>query len=263
MTAPIGGFPELWDEAVFKYEKMTGRKLQGDLEFSTLSSLDDFDKEIAGLRDQFLTFRAHRRRILSALSKVIKPLEAITDVVSRGIGNTPFAPVAAVFGAVTYLCKACDSVSAAYDGLEGLFEDISDITVKLQGARIDRMDSLLCDKTASIFAYILEIVGMSEAYIKRKRFKQWSRAVFLKEDSIQEAITKLSKYIQSEVGLVIHLTYGHINDLRDRMENLETKLGSVADGMSAIREGFDTAVSRRQGRFLKPKSVPFAALIVQ
>ena len=123
---------------------------------------------------------------------------------------------------------------------------MSDITERLHGAKIDTMDASLLEKATDIYAYILEIIGMSEDCLRRKRFKQWGRAALLCDDGIQEAITKLNRYMSSEVGLVIHQTYGRVGDLQNRMQNLETHLGSVVTGMDSVRKGFEASVNQNR-----------------
>ncbi|MCJ1386684.1 hypothetical protein MMC17_009810 [Xylographa soralifera] len=227
---------DIWRDAVVRYEKVTGRKLKQDSVFSKLRSLDEFGKEVDHLTEVFTEFRNEHGRFYSALRKCIKPLERITDLAQTAVGSSPYAPAAVVFGAAKYLIGTCDTVSAAYDGLEALFKEIGDITERLQSTKVDRMDSLLRKKMTDILAFILEIIGKSEACIKRRRFRQWGRAVFLKDDNIQESITKLERYVQSEVGLVIHLTYGRIGDVQDGMKHLQVRVSNMTTGVDTIKD---------------------------
>ena len=72
-----------------------------------------------------------------------------------------------------------------------------------------------------ILAYILEIVGKAEAFVKRGRAKQWVRSVFSKDDGISSCIENLRRYVESELGLVAALTYASIKDLqKTTSENL-------------------------------------------
>ena len=238
------GDKDIWADAVTKYEKATGHKLKHDSTFSRSHSLDEFSKEVDQLSESFSKFRNEHGRFYSALRKCVQPLEHISSLAQTALGNTVAAPAAVVFGAAKYLLGACDEVSAAYDGLEELFKEISDITERLQGAKIDRVDASLREKITDILAFILEIIGMSEAYIKRRRFKQWGRTIFLKDDSIQEHITKLEKYVQSEVGLVIHLTYGRLGNVQDGLENLQAKM----TGIDIIREDLNIVLSAQSGK---------------
>ena len=238
---------DLWAGAVAKYEKATGHKLKQDSAFSKIYSLDEFSKEVDYLAEKFSEFRNEHARFYSAMRKCIQPLDRVSDLAQAALGNSPYAPAAIVFGAAKYLLGACSTVSSAYDGLEALFEEISDITEQLQGTKINKMDTSLREKVTHILAFILEIIGTSEACIKRRRLKQWGRTVFLKEDSIQESITKLNKYIQSEIGLVVHLTYGRIGKMQEGLENLQAQMGMMATGMDMMRE---TVLSTQTGKYI-------------
>ena len=140
------------------------------------------------------------------------------QIVQAGIGNTPYAPVSAVLGAASYLFKACESVTKAYDGVEELLEQISQVTVRLKEYEFDENEASLRSKLIDILAYILTIIGKSEEFFRRRRFKQWARSVFLQDEGIQELLSKLKQYVESELGLVIALTYGRVRDLQDLVD---------------------------------------------
>ena len=205
----------LWDGAVAEYERQTERKIDRNHAFRELQSLDDLKNTIDRETERFSTFRSEHHRLYSALARCIKPLEPILGIIKDGIGNTPYAPASAVFGAASYLLQACDSVSKAYDGIEELFEQMKDITIRLQEYDCSSMESSLQAKMTNILAYFLEIIGKAEACIKRKRIKQWARSVFMRQDGISSSMTKLRKYVETELGLVIALTYRRVKDLPD------------------------------------------------
>ena len=230
---------DLWAGAVAEYERQTERKTDRDHMFRDLQSLADLRATIDRETERFDTFRGGHQRLYSALAKCIQPLEPILSIVRAGIGNTPFAPASAVLGAALYLVQACGSVSKAYDGIEELFEQMKNITVRLAEYDYSSMESSLQAKMTGILAYILEILGKAEACIKRKRFKQWARSVFMREDGISSSVSKLRNIVENELGLVIALTYRRVKDLPDihaavkltnaRTDELSKRLFSEAD----------------------------------
>ena len=78
-----------------------------------------------------------------------------------------------------------------------------------------------------ILAFFLEIMGKAEAAIKRKRFKQWAKNVFLKDDAISPSVAKLRKYVEAELGLVIALTYGRVKDVQEVAADTQNNVRSV------------------------------------
>lgn len=192
-----------------------------------MQSVDDFKNTIERETERFNTFRSEHRRTYSALASCIKPLEPILNIIQQGIGNTPYAPASVVFGAASHLLQACDSVSKAYDGIEELFERMKDITVRLKEYDGGSMESSLQAKMTDILAYFLDIIGKAEACIKRKRFNQWARSVFMKDDGISSSVNKLQNYVEAELGLVIALTYRRVKDMQASTADMHTAVNLV------------------------------------
>lgn len=130
----------------------------------------------------------------------MSPMQPVLKIVQQSLGNTPYAPAAAVLGAASCMLQACSSVTKAYDGVEELFERMHDVTVRLQEYEYRKIESSLQTKMTDILAFFLDVIGKAEACVKRKRFKQWARSVFLQEDGISSSIDRLRKYIESELA---------------------------------------------------------------
>ncbi|KAL8911343.1 MAG: hypothetical protein Q9171_003470 [Xanthocarpia ochracea] len=216
-------FDSLWADAVTEYEKQTDRKIDNDNAFRVFGSLEDLEGAIEKRKDHFDAFRSEHRRIYSALAKCIAPMQPLLEIVQKGIGNSPYAPASAVFGAASYLLQACTSVSKSYDGIEELFRQMSSITVRLKEYEYQNIESSLSQKMTDILACFLDIIGKAEAVIKRKRFKQWVRSVFLKDDGISSSVERLQKYVEEELILWITLTHGLVKDVQ------KTAIDTVAD----------------------------------
>ena len=229
-----GAFNSLWTDAVAEYEKQTDRRIDSDESFRNFKNLGDLEHAIEGGKERFETFRSEHRRVYSALKKCIAPMEPILDIVQKGIGNTPYAPASAVFGAASYLLQACSTVSKSYDGVEELFSQMSDITLRLKEYESKNIESSLSKKMTDILAFFLNIMGKAEAAIKRKRFKLWAKTVFLKDDAISSSVAKLQKYVETELGLVIALTYGRVKDVQETAADTQTDVKIVKVGLSDI-----------------------------
>ena len=227
-------FPGLWAEAVAKYEKQTERKLEKDSTFTRFQTIEEFENAVGKQKELFSSFRNENKKLASLLAKCVRPLQPILEIIQKGMGNTPYAPVCSVLGAAVYLLQACASVSKAYDGLEELFEQVRNITARLNEYEYRNLEASLKLKMTDILAFILEIMGKAEAVVKRGRIKQWARSVLLQEDEIGSAVTKLDKYVSTELGLVIALTYGGVKGLQNTTTDVQTDVKVVKAGVDEV-----------------------------
>ncbi|KAL9093549.1 MAG: hypothetical protein Q9165_003944 [Trypethelium subeluteriae] len=235
-------FHGLWADAVSEYEKQTDRHVDKDSKFHQFRTLSEFENAVDKESQNFGAFRHEHRQLYSRMATCIKPLQPIIELVQEGLGSTPYSPACAVFGAASYLLRACSTVSKAYDGVEGLFQQISDITTRLQEYEYKTIEGPLKEKMTSILAFILEIIGKTEAVIKRRRPKQWFRAVFLQEDDISASIAKLQKFVESELGLVIALTYGRVKEVHETALDVQADVRTIKGAID------DVLVNQRNDR---------------
>ena len=227
-------FSALWVDAVLQYEKRTQRSLDKESQFREFQSLADLGNALELEGHRFQTFRSERRKLYSALARCIAPMEPVLQAVQKAIGPTPYAPASAVLGAASYLMLACGSVTTAYDGIEELFDQMGDITVRLEYYECGSMESSLQQKMTGILAYFLDIIGKAEACIKRKRVKQWARSLVVQEDEISSSVAKLKKYVDSELSLVTALTYQGVKTLQTTVIDSHDKLGGIQRNLAKM-----------------------------
>ena len=168
------------------------------------------------------------------MAKYIAPMEPILLIVQKGMGSSPYAPASTAFGASSYLLQACLSVSRGYDGIEELFKKMSNITVRLKEYEYGAIESSLKKKLIDIIAYFLEIFGKAGACIRKRRIKQWARSVFLQEDCISARVNKLQNYVETELSLVIALTYGRVKDVQNTVNATQTDIKVVKASIDQI-----------------------------
>lgn len=240
-------FNTLWTDAVSEYEKRTERKIDKDRTFRDLRRIDDLNTVVEEEAERFGDFRNENRRLYLAMAKSIAPMEPLLQIIQKGLGSSPYTPACVVLGAASYLMKACTSVSKAYDGIEELFEQMSEITIRLREYEHGGMEMSLQKKMTDILAYFLEIIGEAEACIRRKRFKEWAKAVFTQKDTIiSTTMTKLRRYVEAELGLVIALTYRVAKETRTTAKDA---LDSVRDVKIDVDEVLMNQRSDRQRAF--------------
>lgn len=211
-------FSTLWDDAVAEYEKQTNHKIEKDQVFRNFKTMDDLEDAIKEREKSFLAFRNEHRRAYSALRTSVMPLQQVLGLAQKGIGNTPYAPAAVALGAASYLLEACESVSKNYDAVEGLFQQIGDITIRFQVYDHSDMNPSLAKIVVDTLGLFLDIMGKAEATIKRKRLKEWVRSVFMKEENISSAVARLKDHVESESRLVIALTHSNVNRVLDNQK---------------------------------------------
>lgn len=207
-------FLNVWQAAIIRYEDQTQRKVGKDNIFRQFASLEDLESHIKLRESNFTAFRAEHGRAFTKMKKCFQPLVPILHLVKTGIELTPYAPAATAFGAAAHLLEACESVTACYDAVEELFEQMGNITMRLREYEHGGMEGSLRVKMAHMFAYILEIMGNTEKVVRRKRLKQWARSVFLSDDEINPSLQKLQRFAEEELGLVVALTFARVGELQ-------------------------------------------------
>lgn len=101
---------------------------------SSAESLDDFTnppmKTVADLQrildrqnDRFANFRAKRQNIFHAVDATLAPIQVIGEMVA-GAASEVFGPAQGIYSAVAYLINAAHDVSAIYDSILELFEQL-------------------------------------------------------------------------------------------------------------------------------------------
>lgn len=125
-TGPWGDveaqFEAVLADAAKRYSDSAGTKLE---EFMTppMRSVDDLTRQLNLQNENFSHFREKRQKIFSAVATAMKPLDVIGDMVS-GAASEVFPPAQNIYCAISYLINAAQDVSAMYDGIIELFEQL-------------------------------------------------------------------------------------------------------------------------------------------
>ena len=120
MATPINRFQTIWGDALKDYEVTTGKAFDVTA-FSRIRTVDELVQVLDLEDDTFRKYRQKNHTFLHMLSEVLKPVEAISNLIAGGT-SLGFPPSSLVFGATTYLIKAAKGVSVTYDAIQGLFE---------------------------------------------------------------------------------------------------------------------------------------------
>lgn len=155
-------FGEIWNQGFESYLASTDRGPEDKAVLKELYSVDDLYHQLEADHCKFGDWRNKNSKLLSALSKAIRPFVLISGVVQRAVSLSPLAPASTVLGAVLFLVKAADGVSEACDWIEQLFDKLSGFVQRL-GEYVDRgMNARLQHKLIATLSSVLEVLGRSE-----------------------------------------------------------------------------------------------------
>lgn len=88
-----------------------------------MKSVSELKVQLTIQNDQFNHFREKRQKIFDVIGAVLRPVELIGDIVAEGASEV-FPPAQGIFAAVMYLINAAHDVSAMYDSILELFEQL-------------------------------------------------------------------------------------------------------------------------------------------
>ena len=130
-------FAGILAESAKLYKDKSGETL-ADFMSTQLRSVDQLKQELARQNNDFDVFRAKRQKIFDAVGAALKPVELIGEIASSAASEV-FAPAQHIYTAVLFLVNAAKNVSAAYDTITELFEQL-----KVSESRAYPQTSTLC-----------------------------------------------------------------------------------------------------------------------
>jgi hypothetical protein len=101
MMDDAGSFADVWNQAFKTYREQTDRELQNDTQLKKLQSTTDLLNEIESRSKEFGSFRNKHKKLCSALSRCLKPLELLGNALQNAVTSAPFASM--VFASVLHL----------------------------------------------------------------------------------------------------------------------------------------------------------------
>lgn len=128
-------FSQILKDASSLYSEASGEKLNDYLN-PPLKSIDALMRQLDKQNEQFTKFREKRKTLFGALAAALTPVEVIGGIVA-GAAAEMFEPADSIFGAVCYLINAARDVSAAYDTIVELFEQLKVSRVLLPLEAVD------------------------------------------------------------------------------------------------------------------------------
>ncbi|OHE98612.1 NACHT and TPR domain-containing protein [Colletotrichum orchidophilum] len=256
-------FAAILANAQKQYADSKGLDLQGYME-PPMRSTDDLLNVITRENEKFQTFREKRQTLFECLSAACKPLEVVGEALA-GASEEVFPPGQTIFAAVAYLINAAKDVSACYDSIIELFDQMKDFTARLKSYVSQKMSSELHDKVATILATIFEIFVLAAHEIRGGRFKSYLKNLFGKESKVPEALKKLASLTQAEERLVIAETSASVKRSLSNEEKLLEMMSRVDINVQTLRPETRVPQTREQAlssnrdklkRILRPSVYP-------
>jgi hypothetical protein len=113
------------------------------------------------------------------------------------------------------------------------------------------LNEQLKTKVIAILGCLLEVLAISEKYIKDGRFKKYTVAIFLGEDKgVQGAFERLSKLFVSEERLVVAILYANgqktfeiCRGIQETAERIESNTTGILDTVGQVQSSLGEVVA--------------------
>ena len=206
---------------------------------------------VIGLKNQkFNEFRSRNHRIYDALRRTLTPIEVLGGIIA-GVAEDVFAPSQHIFSAVMYLVNASRGVSEAYNSIEGLMEQLSFFTNRLETYVETDVSEAMMDLLTKIMVTIFEVLVIATQEVRKGRFKAFLINLVGGNDAIQDAVGRLEVLFGAERGQIvseINKNVGRVQDTLERnhyetrtvLDNIQRNQGRLIDEVSRLEESMNT-----------------------
>lgn len=193
-----------------------------------VKSVDDLETQITKEHDAFSTFRAKKEGFFGALKACLTPLEAI-GVITSNAATDVFPPGQSVFAAVMYLVNAARDVSACYDAIIELFEQLQYFTKRLGFYTKSNLSAELQEHIVTILVTLFEVFVIAANEIKKGRVRLYFKSLLGGGSGINDAMERLAALTDAEDKLVGAETLFEVKSLEEGQERIVDKLSRMED----------------------------------
>ncbi|OLN91695.1 Vegetative incompatibility protein HET-E-1-like protein 17 [Colletotrichum chlorophyti] len=226
-------FAAILADAQRQYANSSGLDLKDYLN-PPMRSTEDLLNAVNRQNEQFQAFRERRQTLFQALSAACKPLEVVGEALA-GAAEDVFPPGQTIFAAVMYLVNAARDVSACYDSIIDLFDQMQDFTIRLKFYVSQKISSELHDKVVKILVTIFEIFLLATHEVRSGRVKSYFKRLFGKESNVPEAMKKLAALTEGEERLVIAETSAGVKRSLSNQDRLLEMMSRVDVNVQTLR----------------------------
>ncbi|KAL0940112.1 nacht and tpr domain protein [Colletotrichum truncatum] len=237
-------FAAILADAQKQYADSTGLDLK-DYMTPPMRTTEDLLNVINRQNEQFTSFREKRQTLFQCLSAACKPLEVVGEALA-GASEEIFPPGQTIFAAVMYLVNAAKDVSACYDSIIDLFDQMQDFTIRLKFYVSQRMSNELHEKVVKILVTIFEIFIIAAHEVKSGRLKSYFKRLFGKESKVPDSMKKLATLTEGEERLVIAETSAGVKRSLSNQDRLLEMMSRVDVNVQTLRVETRTTQTREQ-----------------
>ncbi|KAK6206672.1 NACHT and TPR domain-containing protein [Colletotrichum tabaci] len=226
-------FAAILADAQKQYATSTGLDLK-DYMNPPMRTTEDLLNVINRQNEQFQSFREKRQTLFQVLSTACKPLEVVGEALA-GASEEIFPPGQTIFAAVMYLINAAKDVSACYDSIIDLFDQMQDFTVRLKFYVSQKLSAELHDKVVKILVTIFEIFVLATHEVRKGRLKSYFKRLLGSESKVPDAMKKLASLTEGEERLVIAETSAGVKRSLSNQERLLEMMSRVDVNVQTLR----------------------------
>ena len=169
---------------------------------------------------RFSEYRGKRQKLFRVLGNVLKPIELLGNLAAGG-ASVAFPPSSLVFGAVLYLINAGQGVSACYDAITNLFNEVQDFTSRLSVHSKQDISQELREIVTKILVSLINLCDISAKLVKDGRIKKYFKGLLLGEDDkVKAEMADLQRLTESEERMTGALTLSVVTTTDKKVDEL-------------------------------------------
>ncbi|PFH62147.1 hypothetical protein XA68_14816 [Ophiocordyceps unilateralis] len=228
-----GQFAAILADAARSYKEKSGGSLD-DFMTPPMASVDDLQRQLNIHNDGFAAFRAKRQAVFGAVASALRPVELVGDI-AAGAASHAFAPSQTIYAAVLFLISAGHNVSATYDSIVELFEQLSDFTSRLDVYVRYPLSSSLRNKVVSILVALFDVIVLATKEIRRGRVRAYLKRIIGSSSPVQPALDRLKALTLGEERQVMADTFGNVSELGTKAGRIESIVTQVNQGVQILQ----------------------------
>lgn len=161
------------------------------------------------------------------MSKALSPISMLASIAAGGLSNA-FPPSGIAFNAFNYMIAAAGNVSASYDSICDLLEELSQFTTRLTVHTRQEITPELRGIVIEILCALIRLCGYAGRLMKHGRVHEYLKSVYLGKDrEISNEIATLRRLSETEARMVGALTLSTTTRTEQQVNNAVVVLSEV------------------------------------
>lgn len=161
------------------------------------------------------------------MSKALSPISMLANIAAGGLSNA-FPPSGIAFNAFNYMIDAAGNVSASYDSVCDLLEEMARFTTRLTVHNRQEITPELRSIVIEILCAMIRLCGYAGRLMKHGRVTEYLKKVYLgKDKEIANEIAILQRLTETEARMVGVLTLSTTTRTEKQVNNAVVVLSEV------------------------------------